>query len=527
MLKENKEKKLSKIKIKENVERLFHEYENKKKRIDENESKRKIELRNLSSNQSTTSKNSNEIIFKRFKKNLENSFANILEKKIDEEFEINYNDFVKMLYQINFTTKNYYELIEDNKNKENNEEKIKLINDENKGNRIIYKRTNYEYDKEYKLIIDAWKIIIKNKEFKSDISGSSKRLLLFFLSVLGIYNGNIEEHFIKKEFPFIIKSIKNSNGSSISCSNLSKQIYKYFILFRSNAINGLLFRERENKRRLDLETELEKSLTFTPNLEKSSNYYVSDKRLSVEKNYDQYRKNKELKLKEKEKILENEERKKCPFVPCHLKIKEKKDVIEISQRLYKTGLKHLKTSSSTPNNFMTEDMNRKSYFVEKSFNSNNNIIQRMFNNNPLEKDSRVKKKIKDLKDSRNQKSFEKLILKKGFKPKEDFKNNNTLYEFSENMYKNDRFAHDDEPLNNFKNTFQKYERLDKRNGKRERYVFEIIVDNKPKNLVIYSDEDINYKVKVFCNVYKLNYDDKKRILQIIHQQLKTKNYLYS
>jgi len=65
-------------------------------------------------------------------------------------------------------------------------------------------------------------------------------------------------------------------------------------------------------------------------------------------------------------------RKKCPFVPCHLKIKEKKDVIEISQRLYKTGLKHLKTSSSTPNNFMTEDMNRKSYFVEKSFNSNNN-----------------------------------------------------------------------------------------------------------------------------------------------------------
>ena len=523
MLKENKEKKLSKIKIKENVERLFHEYENKKKRIDENESKRKIELRNLSSNQSTTSKNSNEIIFKRFKKNLENSFANILEKKIDEEFEINYNDFVKMLYQINFTTKNYYELIEDNKN----EEKIKLINDENKGNRIIYKRTNYEYDKEYKLIIDAWKIIIKNKEFKSDISGSSKRLLLFFLSVLGIYNGNIEEHFIKKEFPFIIKSIKNSNGSSISCSNLSKQIYKYFILFRSNAINGLLFRERENKRRLDLETELEKSLTFTPNLEKSSNYYVSDKRLSVEKNYDQYRKNKELKLKEKEKILENEERKKCPFVPCHLKIKEKKDVIEISQRLYKTGLKHLKTSSSTPNNFMTEDMNRKSYFVEKSFNSNNNSIQRMFSNNPLEKDSRVKKKIKDLKDSRNQKSFEKLILKKGFKPKEDFKNNNILYEFSENMYKNDRFAHDDEPLNNFKNTFQKYERLDKRNGKRERYVFEIIVDNKPKNLVIYSDEDINYKVKVFCNVYKLNYDDKKRILQIIHQQLKTKNYLYS
>ena len=530
MLNKNDVKKLSKVKIFENVERLFQEYKKKNKRYDENEFKKENELRNLSSNHST-SKNSNEILFKRFKKNLENSLENILEKKIDEDFEINFNDFVKLLYKINFTTKNYYELIENKKNdkdKEKNEEKIKIINNSNKANRIIYKKTNYEYDKEYKLIIDAWKIIIKNKEFKSDIQGSSKRLLLFFLSVLGIYNGNIEDHFIKKEFPFIIETIKNTNGSPINYSNLSKQINKYFNLYRSNAINSLLFREKEIKRRLELESEFEKKLPFTPNLEKSSkdfltiNNSVTEKRLSVEKHYDQYRKNKELKIKEKEKLLEKEEKERCPFVPCKSKIKEKKNITEITERLYKTGLKHLKTSNSTPNNFLIEDNNRKSYFMEKSFNPNNNSIKKMFDNNPLEKDSRVKKKIKDLKESRDKKSFEKLILKKGFKPKECFKNNSSLYEIREQSFKNGRFAHDDEPLNNFKNTFQKYERFDKRNPKKGKYVFEIIVNNKPKNLIIYPDEDINYKIKVFGDVYKLNHNDKKIILQTIQKQLKQK-----
>ena len=351
---------------------------------------------------------------------------------------------------------------------------------------------------------------------------------MFFLSVLGIYNGNIEDHFIKKEFPFIIETIKNTNGSPINYSNLSKQINKYFNLYRSNAINSLLFREKEIKRRLELESEFEKKLPFTPNLEKSSkdfltiNNSVTEKRLSVEKHYDQYRKNKELKIKEKEKLLEKEEKERCPFVPCKSKIKEKKNITEITERLYKTGLKHLKTSNSTPNNFLIEDNNRKSYFMEKSFNPNNNSIKKMFDNNPLEKDSRVKKKIKDLKESRDKKSFEKLILKKGFKPKECFKNNSSLYEIREQSFKNGRFAHDDEPLNNFKNTFQKYERFDKRNPKKGKYVFEIIVNNKPKNLIIYPDEDINYKIKVFGDVYKLNHNDKKIILQTIQKQLKQK-----
>ena len=528
----NEDIKLSKTKIQENFERLFHEYEAKKKRIDENESRRKKELRNLSSNHSTTSKNSNEIIFKRFKKNLENSLGNIIEKKINENFEINYLDFVKLLYQINFTTKNYYKLIQNkDKNRDLIEKTIKMNEINKKNNRIIYKKTNFEYDKEYKLIIDSWKIITKNKEFNEDAPGSSQRLLLFFLSVLGIYNGNIDDNFLKKEFPFIIDDMKDTNGSNTA--NLSKQIYKYFSLYRNNAINGLLFRDRDSKKRLEIETEIEKKLPFTPTLEKSSkdflanNHSVSEMRLSVEKNYDQYRKNKEFKLREKEKLLEKEEKKKCPFVPSCSKIKGKTNIIEISQRLHKTGLKHLKNSNSTPYNLKFEDINNnKNIYTEYNRNyTNNNSIQKMFNNNPLEKDLRVKKKINELKESRNQKSFEKLILKKGFKPRENYKNNNDLYDFNELNYKNERFAHDDEPLNNFKNTFKKYEKFVQK-PKKEKYIFEIIVDNKPRNLIIYQNDDINYKVKDFCNVYKLTYNDKKRIFQTINQHLIEKNNIY-
>ena len=528
----NEDIKLSKAKIQENFERLFHEYEAKKKRIDENESRRKKELRNLSSNHSTTSKNSNEIIFKRFKKNLENSLGNIIEKKINENFEINYLDFVKLLYQINFTTKNYYKLIQNkDKNRDLIEKTIKMNEINKKNNRIIYKKTNFEYDKEYKLIIDSWKIITKNKEFNEDAPGSSQRLLLFFLSVLGIYNGNIDDNFLKKEFPFIIDDMKDTNGSNTA--NLSKQIYKYFSLYRNNAINGLLFRDRDSKKRLEIETEIEKKLPFTPTLEKSSkdflanNHSVSEMRLSVEKNYDQYRKNKEFKLREKEKLLEKEEKKKCPFVPSCSKIKGKTNIIEISQRLHKTGLKHLKNSNSTPYNLKFEDINNnKNIYTEYNRNyTNNNSIQKMFNNNPLEKDLRVKKKINELKESRNQKSFEKLILKKGFKPRENYKNNNDLYDFNELNYKNERFAHDDEPLNNFKNTFKKYEKFVQK-PKKEKYIFEIIVDNKPRNLIIYQNDDINYKVKDFCNVYKLTYNDKKRIFQTINQHLIEKNNIY-
>ena len=54
---------------------------------------------------------------------------------------------------------------------------------------------------------------------------------------------------------------------------------------------------------------------------------------------------------------------------------------------------------------------------------------------------------------------------------------------------------------------------------KEKFEFEIIVENKPQKLVIYKCDDINCKVKEFCNLYKLSFDDKKLILHKINDHL--------
>ena len=510
------EKKIPKINIKKNVERLFVEYEEKKKRMNENIMKKEKEMRNKSSNRSS-SKASNQIVFKRFKIILENAIKTILDKNLDEKFEVNFSNFTKLLYKINFTTKNYFEVLEQKPDNEKEEKILQFI--KSNSSKVIFKKNKLELDREYKLIIDAWKIITKNKEFKSDISGTSERTIIFFLSALGIYDGNINNSFIQKEFSFLISEVKDNKYS-----NLSKQIYKYFAIFKNNAINGLLFRERDNKRKIEIEKESDRLLTFCPNLEKSSQKYilasnsVNHMRLSVEKNYNQFKKNKELKLKEKEKLLKEEEKAKCPFCPSGAKNGEKKNIEEISKRLFNTGLKHLKLSNPTNNN--------KVLFREQMYNSYtenphkvNNSYKKMFNNNPLESDFDVKKKVLEMKESRNKKAIEKLILKKGFKPK-DNKYRNSLYDEAGN--KSERFALEDEPLNTFKNTFERYEKFDKRSSNipnKEKFKFEIVVERKPRKLILYQDDDINCKVKDFCNLYKLNYDDKRRIIKVINHQM--------
>ena len=514
-LNKREEKKIPKANIQNNIERLFLEYEVKKKRIDENILKKEKEIRNSSSNRSS-SKTSNQIIFKRFKKILENGIKSVLEKNLEETFEIDFSNFTKLLYRINFTSKNYFELIEKKENDEKEENNLQSI--KSNSSKVLFIKNKLELDREYRLLTDAWKIITKNKEFKIDALGTSERIIIYCLSVLGIYDGNSND-FIKKEFGFLIKEGKENN----KYSNLSKQIYKYFAVFKNNAINGLLFREKANKRKIEISKESEKLLTFAPNLERSSRKYISASnsvnhmRLSVEKNYSQLKKNKELKLKEKEKLLEKEEKEKCPFYPLGAKNKEKKDIEEISKRLFNTGLKHLKLSNSSQNNFEFRDQVYNSY-TENTHRINNNF-KKMFINNPLKADYDVKKKLLEMEQSRKQKSLEKLILKKGFKPKE-IKYENILLDEENN--KSVRFVLEDEHFNTFKNTFERYERYDKRNTtipNKERFEFEITVERKPRKLTLYQGDDINCKVKEFCNLYKLNYTDKRRILKAINQQM--------
>jgi hypothetical protein len=520
LMSNKKEKKIPKKNNQKNIERLYGEYETKKKRLDENERKKEKELNTRLSN-IPSNKTSNKIIFNRFKKILVDGINNILDKKLEETFEINFSDFTKLLFKINFTTKNYYELIEQSLGNEENEiipQNPKLVFN-SKQNNIISNKNKFKLDQEYKLLIGAWKIITKNKEFKQDILGSSQRLLIFLLSVLGIYDGNNNNSFIKKEFSFIIKDDKDDN----TYSNLSNQIYKYFAIFRNNTINGLLFREKTNKRIKEIKDESESLLTFHPIIKNRSRSHLSESnalnkmKLSVDKNYKVYQRNKELKLKEKEKLLETEEKKKCPFIPSGAKNIDMVDVSEISERLYYKGLKHSRTSNSSPINFYKRDEINNQYIDNLHQRKQN--LNKMFDNNPLESDINVKKKIKEMEESRNKKAYEKLILQKGFIAKKNIGENDFNLVFDENCK---RFDFETEPSNTFKNTFERYEMLNKKNSNRknkEKFEFEIIVENKPQKLVIYKCDDINCKVKEFCNLYKLSFDDKKLILHKINDHL--------
>ena len=465
-----KEKKMTQKKIDENSNRLFNEYKIKKNRNEELKYKKINEINNLTFN-SPVSKNSNEIIFKKIIKKLKNALFIIFGKKLEDNFQINYFDFLKLLYSICFISKNYFELIQ----LKNNDKQI-------------------EKEIEFRISNDAWKIITKNKEFKSDIPCESKNLFFFILSVVG----NIENKYIKKELEKCGIEL-NSNDF-----NLSSQIYKYFQLFRNNAINSLLFRDKKIKK--------EEIINENEKLDKNKKVNFNNNLiyLNIEKDNKIFLKNKENKYGDIEQFKNEENKKRYTYIPSSTQNNEKKNVLKYNEN----SIKYLNSSLKYISNDNNLNKNIKNNLINKSFNSNNNL-RKMFLNNPLEKDNDIQKKINELKEARNQRKIEKIIKEKGLRI-------NSLEDQYNNIYNyNQRFVHINEPLNNFKNTFKKYEKLSVKQKifNNQKYIFEIFVENKPKKLILYKGENINNKINEFCNKYNLNYNDRQQIVTTINNQI--------
>lgn len=481
----NKEKKMSKKKIEENSNRLFNEYKYKRNRNDEIKNRRLKEMKNLTFN--SVSKNSNDIIFRKLIQKLIDSIKNLYGKKIEDDFELNYNDFLKLLYNISFLSKNYSELI----NKSNNstlKHNIKLI--------------NFDSEMEYKLSKDAWKLITNKKQFNNNALGQSKRILFFILSTFGLYNGrDYENKNIKKE----CKKLKIELNSIES--NLSSQIYKYFHFYRSNAINSLLFREAKRKKIGILnENESDKLDKNTKRIFKNNNSNDKEKYYNDIELKNKKKRQKNVKFKEQEKIIYS-------FIPSLTQYNETSKKNENSKNCLNLSATHIKSENKDNNK------NGKNNLINNSFNSNN-YLRKMFLNNPLEKDNDIQKKINGLKEARNQRIIDKMIKEKGIRINDiGNKNDNNI------NYYNERFVLSDEPLNNFKNTFKKYEKISakKKILPKEKYVFEIYVENKPKKLIINKGDDININIKDFCNKYNLNYNEKKQIIMSINNQIKDMN----
>jgi hypothetical protein len=347
------------------------------------------------------------------------------------------------------------EILKENKLKNNNE-----IKNNNK------LKINMDLDIEYKLAKNAWRIIINNKTFNNEISGKSKKVIFFILSVLGFYNIEDNDYkFLKKELH------KNKIEFNSNLSNLSSQIYKYFYIYRNFALKNLFLKE-------------EKRNNF-------GNYNLQSKR----------------KLGEIEILKEDPEINIYEFIPS-LTTNNKKIKNNTNQFIYLNN--HIKIDNINNKN----NKNNRNNLINNSFNSNN-YLRKMFLNNPLENDNDIQKKIKGLKEARNQRIIEKTIKEKGIRI--------NYIESANNIYQyNKRFVHIDEPLNNFKNTFQKFEKSSFKQKilKKEKYIFEIYIENKPKKLIINQGDDIKYKIKEFCNKYNLDYNDKKQIINTINKQIK-------
>lgn len=547
LLTKSKEKKISQKEIEENSKRLYSS-NIKKNRI--NEIQKNLNSNNYSTINPSINKNSNEIIFKRFIKKLEDSFENICGKKIKEEFELSYLEFLNLLYYAGFTNKNYSEII-DKKFNDNillnkkqslgmkyylsndfildniickrdkldisskTEESIKMNNKKYKEiKNNLNKQHFFKNEIEYKLSKDAWKLIIGNKKFNDKEISYSIKIIYFFLNVFG--NKDNFNKYIKKEFSENIKVLNELNNL-----NQSDYIYKYFQIFRNNAINKLLIREGGNKGKSEIKYQNKNEPTLS--LKKTFDYSNRNNTLNIihksnenNNNFD-LKNNKKGKVKKMEKEKYAQEKKPYIFLPFPSTLNDKTIIDETVKRLTNLSDKNIKAKTE-----INENLNNN--LKNKSFNSNSNL-SKMFKKNPLEKDDIVMKKIKELKEARNQRNYQRMVKEKGLRINDienKYNNNVNLFEYK------DRFVHVDEPLNNFKNTFKKYESSSLKDKiiKKEKYTFEIFVENKPKKLIIYCGDDINIKIREFCNKYKLDYNDKQQIFNTITKKIKDVNNIY-
>ena len=286
-------KKLKNEEIIENSKRLYQEYTKKKNNYNENSVKQLKNIMSMSA-ASLIEKKSNILVYKKLINKYKKEIELLFNKKLSDKFDINYNDYLTLMFRLGCVEKNYNE-VKNNENKNllnNNIQKNSKINDEpeqiNIKNKILYsinilkknifikskspEKNKINNESKLKLMNNSWKIISKSKEFSSLNKSNSFRLLLFFLSLHGIYKGDLNDNFIKKEFPFLSEMTdKTDYIDEIG----AKQIYKNFQMFRNNAINYISLENKREKKTDIIEFKNEKMPKESKSFVKTIDY--SDK----------------------------------------------------------------------------------------------------------------------------------------------------------------------------------------------------------------------------------------------------------
>ena len=143
------------------ISKIFNKlYDDSKKYKSKLEEKRKIIYKN--ENKIIINSNSNDMIGQQLLKKYESEINNFFNKKAEDNFKLNFNEYLLLLNKIGFTIKDYSNL------------------------------SNFSNDIEKELLLskEGWKIITESKQFEQEKNIDSHKFLLFLLSILRLYNGD-------------------------------------------------------------------------------------------------------------------------------------------------------------------------------------------------------------------------------------------------------------------------------------------------------------------------------------------------
>ena len=620
-------KKIDNEQIIEFTNRLYNEYEKKKKAINESQIKQLKNIKNLSSN-SLINKNSNDIISKRFIKLYRNALNLLFKKNISDTFDFAFGDFLTFIYKIGLVSKDYNneqiekekfkqilinvdinpkiistEIIENNikniktevqpyslkKNEDRNLKskieysyKVLKMNTFLKGKSVGKKKNNNtviinENEKEYKLIKEAWKMITKNKSFNEEILASSKKVLLFFLSLCGIYKGDINTIFIKKELPFLL-----NEKSELYKIETAKQIYKCFSSFRNSIIDNCIEKNKpkikdSEIRNIELKKLERNSKSFVKrsfNISYNKNKVIYNRRnkkvFNILKNKTGYRscfniKNKlnsnlnlekdndnsyNIKSNRKNKIIKNFNKNNI------LRIKNKDKAIN-KNKLLKNNYKIAKTTDNSLNEHkLKKNLKKESqkHFSNSSFNSNSLFSQNNYEPQLNKNKSKNNDKSNNGGHTKEKKSsISQYIFNEDYRIKDDIESNSNFNDNENNKEKNIEQNNDVKNINNKKidgnnninnneinnnlneienikkisndhlNNINKKSNNDKNSGlvgiKKKKYIFKIKIRDDLIKLVIHKEDDILDKINEFCKENNLDEDDKDQIFEAVNEKL--------
>ena len=481
-----------------NINKENNKNEDKKKQTNNKNDKKDKNIKESSS--TSTSKKSNDNLYKKLINIYKDTIFDSIGKKMENDFDINYSAFLLILYKNGFTNKNYCALLsaENDFDKQSVQSKeisdfsisnsslsMSLISSNKKINKykkdsmagksledeVEKYRNTFKYDKEFQLSIDAWKILTDKQTFDEELSISSKKVFLFYISVLGICKDEKSEKFMRKECPFFFEDKKIIQ----QFNNINKYIYKYFGLYKMNAMDNLVNPDKKGQIFNNNSNSILSSFTVS-NLDNSTN----------SKKYDMYEKNYGFNYqKNKNNLLDGDTESIRLF---NQGIKE--------NQFYNKSIISLTDIDSSDNNSI--------YLLNHTMTDNSTFsdLKKIFKENPIEK------KCEDDSDEIEVDSFLLEDNKNYFQYGPQDKNKNNYSEIK--SYIQD----DDENDSSGKKTIGK---------KKIKYVFEIKIEDEPKKLIIRRGDDKNIIIKNFCKKYGLDDIERKKIVEVIEEQLKNLN----